>query len=95
MSDTPCTSHGGRISDMERRVTFLEAMIGISGGDGLRGLISKLSEQLGTLIENVQALQLAQAKASGAIEGASWVGRIVWLVLGGAVTAAVLQLFRG
>lgn len=93
MSDpTTCAEHRTQLASLDRRLAVLETVIGTTAEDGLRGLMCRLNDQLGDLNANVQALQLAQAKAAGALEGASWVGRLLWAVLGGAISAAALKL---
>lgn len=89
---TNCAEYRASIMAIDRRLTVLETVIGTTGDDGLRGLMSRLNEQLGTLNASVQSLQLAQAQARGAVDGASWAGRILWAVLGGAISAGALKL---
>lgn len=89
-----CAEHRTHLAALDRRIAVLETVIGTTAEDGLRGLMCRLNDQLADLNANVQALQLAQAKAAGAVEGASWLGRLVWAVLGGAISAAVVGLLR-
>ena len=91
---TNCAEHRAALGAIDRRLTVLETVIGTTGDDGLRGLMARLNEQLVELNSSVQALQLAQAQARGAVDGASWAGRILWAVLGGAISAAVVGLLR-
>lgn len=91
---TNCAEHRTHLAALDRRLAVLETVIGTTAEDGLRGLMLRLNDQLGALNANVQALQLAQAKAAGALEGASWVGRAVWAVLGAAVSTAIAGFLR-
>ena len=91
---TNCAEHRTHLTALDRRLAVLETVIGTTAEDGLRGLMLRLNDQLGALNANVQALQLAQAKAAGALEGASWVGRVVWAVLGAAVSTAIAGFLR-
>lgn len=91
---TNCAEHRTHLAALDRRLAVLETVIGTTAEDGLRGLMCRLNDQLGDLNANVQALQLAQAKAAGALEGASWVGRLLWAVLGAAISAAAVGLLR-
>jgi hypothetical protein len=89
---TQCAEHRARLEAIDRRLTVLETVIGTTADDGLRGLMARLNEQLTTLNTSVQSLQLAQAQARGAVDGASWAGRILWAVLGGALSAGAVKL---
>lgn len=91
---TNCAEHRTNLAALDRRLAVLETVIGTTAEDGLRGLMCRLNDQLSDLNANVQALQLAQAKAAGALEGASWVGRVVWAVLGAAVSTAIAGFLR-
>lgn len=91
---TTCSEHRQQIAGLDRRLAVLETVIGSSASDGLRGLLAQISEQLAQLNTAVQELQLAQARATGAIDGATWVGRGLWAVLGAAITAGTLTLLK-
>ena len=90
-----CAEHRQQINGLDRRLAVLETVIGSSSADGLRGLLAQISDQLGQLTASVRDLQLAQARATGAVDGATWVGRGIWAVLGAAITAAVLTMLKG
>lgn len=93
MSETPaCTEHRAAMAALDRRLSVLETVIGSNAEDGIRGMLTRMSDQITTLTTAVQALQLAQAKATGALEGAGWMGRAIWAVLGAAVSTAALKL---
>lgn len=95
MSENPqCAEHRAQLVAIDRRLTVLETVIGATGDDGLRGLMARLNEQLAQLNVSVQNLQLAQAQARGAVDGASWLGRIVWAVLGATVSAGAVALLK-
>ena len=90
--ENPCAEHRTKIAELDRRLAVIETLIGETSADGIRGVLADIGEQLGTVNESLRAIQLAQAKAVGAVEGASWAGRLLWAVLGGAISAGVLKL---
>lgn len=93
-TELPCTEHRTQLTAMERRLAVLETVIGSTADDGIRGMLSRMSDQISALTTAVQAMQLAQARATGAFEGASWLWRIVWAVIGSAITAGVIRLLK-
>lgn len=97
MSSEPtptCSEHRRQIAELDRRMTKMEAVIGSTADEGLRDIMSKMGATIEQVLLAVQALQLAQARATGAIDGATWVGRGLWAVLGAAITAGVLTLIK-
>ena len=91
---TTCAEHRQQINGLDRRLAVLETVIGSSASDGLRGMLAQISEQLAQLNTAVQSLQLAQARATGAVDGATWMGRALWAVLGGVLTAGAVALIK-
>ena len=89
-----CSEHRHTLAEHDRRLAVLETVIGNSADDGLRGLMARLADQLQTLNSCVQALQLAQARATGAFDGASWMGRALWAVVGAATAAGAMGLIH-
>jgi hypothetical protein len=57
-------------------------------------MVTRLSEALEKTQTKLQTLELTQAVRDAQLQGAAWVGRALWAVAGGAVAAALPQLFK-
>lgn len=90
---TPCDAHGERISDHESRISVLETLVGANSAEGLRKDISELSAQIRELTATIQDQRVASAQKAGQIQGATWVGRIIWAVFGAGALAIITKWF--
>lgn len=88
----PCSRHAERIADLGERTTRLESIIGESSAEGLRAEMSHLTRQIAELTKVIQEQRVAEAKRDGRIQGATWVGRLIWAVFGAGALAAFYNL---
>jgi hypothetical protein len=84
--------HRQRLEDHERRLSIIETVIGTPTGGGLLSKMEALDGKIDTLLTSIHTLQLQNAMASGAVKGASWVGYVVWSVIGSSITGGIVYL---
>ena len=87
-----CTRHSDQIADLDKRTTLLESIIGESSADGLRAEMGKLAAEVAKLTIVIQENRIAEAKRDGRLQGATWVGRIIWAVFGAGVLTFLSNL---
>lgn len=71
----------------------METIIGTDGSEGLRGDICDLTQQIRELTRLLQEQKIIEAEKSGRVQGATWVGRIIWAVFGAGVLALASNWF--
>lgn len=92
-NDASCIAHAERLADIDRRLSVLETVIGANGTEGLRAQLSDLSAQIRELTRTIQEQKVTDAERSGRVQGATWVGRIIWAVFGAGILAVVTNWF--
>ena len=90
---TPCEKHGEAISDHESRISVLETLVGANSAEGLRKDITELAAQIRELNATLHDQKVADAKKVGQVQGATWVGRIIWAVFGAGALALFTKWF--
>lgn len=88
-----CTRHAEQIADLDKRTTVIESIIGESSADGLRAEMGKLSAEVAKLTLVIQEQRVSEAKRDGRLQGATWVGRIIWAVFGAGTLTFLSHLF--
>lgn len=90
-----CIAHRELLSEFDRRLSVIETIIGTSGTEGLRAQMSDLTAQIRELTRTLQEQKIAEAEKSGRVQGATWVGRIIWAVFGAGILALASSWFSG
>jgi hypothetical protein len=90
-----CLAHRELLSDFDRRLSVIETIIGANGTEGLRAQISELAAQIRELTRTLQEQKIMEAEKSGRVQGATWVGRVIWAVFGAGILALATNWFSG